>query len=114
MMRKECLELNIILKKNRKPGINGMLRAGGDTRGGANTGANLTVYKNPFNLTMSYFLHQHAQPYTETLSRHNILGNNWLDQNTDGKRNGTFQMGQLGLDYYLTNRNTISLNGRVG
>ena len=106
--------INIILKKNRKPGINGMLRAGADTRGGANTGANLTVYKNPFNFTMSYFLHQHAQPYTETLSRHNILGNNWLDQNTDGKRNGTFQMGQFGLDYYLTNRNTISLNGRVG
>src|SRR6185312_12734518 len=106
--------INIILKKNRKPGINGMLRAGADTRGGGNAGANLTVYKNPFNFTMSYFLHRHDQPYTQTLSRHNIRGNNWLDQNTDGKRTGTFQMGQLGLDYYLTNRNTISLNGRMG
>ncbi|HUZ61472.1 MAG TPA: TonB-dependent receptor [Hanamia sp.] len=106
--------INIILKKNRKPGINGLLRAGGDSRGGANVGANLSVYKNPLNFTMSYFLHQHAQPSTETLSRHNIIGNNWLDQNTDGKRSGTFQMGQIGLDYYVTNRNTISLNGRMG
>ncbi|MEO6838292.1 MAG: TonB-dependent receptor [Ginsengibacter sp.] len=106
--------INIILKKNRKPGYNGMLRAGGDTRGGANVGANLSVYKNPFNFTMSYFLHRRDQPYTETSTRDNIAGNNFLDQYTDGSRNGTFQMGALGFDYFLSNRNTISLNGRMG
>ena len=106
--------INILLKKNRKPGINGMVRAGADSRGGGNAGANVSIYKNPFNFTMSYFVHRHDQPSTETLTRHNIAGDNWLKQNTDGKRNGTFQMGQLGLDYALDNRNTLSLNGRIG
>ncbi|HEY5463847.1 MAG TPA: TonB-dependent receptor [Hanamia sp.] len=106
--------INILLKKNRKPGINGLVRAGADSRGGGNVGANVSIYKNPFNFTLSYFRHQHDQPSTETLTRQNIAGNNWLKQNTDGKRNGTFQMGQLGLDYSLDNRNTISLNGRMG
>ena len=106
--------INIILKKNRKPGYNGMLRAGADSRGGANIGANLSAYKNPFNFTLSYFLHRRDQPYTETTTRDNIAGNNWLDQYTNGSRNGTFQMGALGLDYFLSNRNTISLNGRIG
>ncbi len=106
--------INILLKKNRRPGINGTLRAGADTYGGANAGANLNVYKKPFNFTLSYFLHQHNQPYTSDLTRNNLIGNNWLEQNTDGKRTGAFQMGQFGLDYFLNNRNTISFNGKVG
>ncbi|MEO8819800.1 MAG: TonB-dependent receptor [Ginsengibacter sp.] len=106
--------INIILKKNRKPGINGTVRAGADSRGGGNAGANLSIYKNPFNFTISYFMHHRDQPYSQTTTRHNISGNNFLDQNKDGKKNGTFQMGRVGLDYFLNNRNTISFEGGVG
>lgn len=106
--------INIILKKNRKPGINGSLRAGADTRGGWNGGGNLNIYQNPFNFTLSYFAHDRSGPYTSTVDRHNIFNDSWLKQNTDGKRGGLFQMGQLGIDYFMDNRNTISLQGGLG
>lgn len=106
--------INIILKKNRKPGINGMLRAGADTRGGNNVGGNVSVYQNPLNVTLSYFRHQRNNPETTTLTRNNLFNNTFLDQNTDGKNNGSFQMGRLGIDYFLDNRNTLSFDGGIG
>ncbi|MBN9349348.1 MAG: TonB-dependent receptor [Chitinophagaceae bacterium] len=106
--------INILLKKSRKPGINGSLRGGADTYGGYNIGADLSVYKNPFNFTAGFFWHPRNKPTTQSLTRHNIAGNNWLQQTGDGQRTGHFKMGQFGIDYFLNNRNTISFNGQVG
>ncbi|TAN02145.1 MAG: TonB-dependent receptor, partial [Chitinophagaceae bacterium] len=106
--------INIILKKNRKPGINGMLQAGADTRGGSNVGGNVSIYQNPFNLTLSYFRHDRNLPGTTDLTRDNLFNNTFLDQHADGKNNGSFQMGNIGLDYFLDNRNTLSFSGRLG
>lgn len=106
--------INIILKKNRKPGLNGNVQAGGDTRGGYNAGANLNVYRNPLNLSMSYYLHNRSHPNTENTERHNLFDDSWLEQHSKGKRDGLFQMGRLGLDYMPDNRNTISVEGSLG
>lgn len=106
--------INILLKKNRKPGINGSLRGGADTYGGYNVGADLNIHKNPFNFTVGFFWHPRNKPTTQSLIRHNIAGNNWLQQTGDGQRTGHFKMGQFGIDYFLSNRNTISFNGQVG
>jgi outer membrane receptor protein involved in Fe transport len=106
--------INIVLKKNRKPGLNGTLRAGGDTRGGYSAGGNMNVYRKPFNLSLSYFLHNHSRPYTGTTERHNLFDDSWLHQHNDGKRGGLFQMGRIGLDYFLDNRNTLSIEGGIG
>ncbi len=43
--------LNIVLKKNRKQGYNGSVRAGGDSYGGANAGASLNVRENKINFS---------------------------------------------------------------
>ncbi len=112
--------LNIVLKKNRKPGMNGRLMAGGDTRGGYNLGGNLNVYKNPFNVSVSYFNHYRSDPNSGTMHRENYQKGNTdqlgsvLDQNSDGKRYGNFQMGRIGLDYFMDNRNTFSVEGGFG
>lgn len=106
--------INIILKKNRKPGINGMLQAGADTRNGNNFGGNFNMYQNPFNLTVSYFRHHRDLPTTTTLTRDNLFNNTFLNQNSRGQNRGDFQMGSVGLDYFLDNRNTISATGRMG
>ncbi|MGH2645870.1 MAG: carboxypeptidase regulatory-like domain-containing protein, partial [Chitinophagaceae bacterium] len=106
--------INIILKKNRKPGINGMLRAGADTRGGNDVGGNVSIYQNPLNVTLSYFRHDRNRPMTTTLTRDNLFSNTFLDQSTDGKNDGSFQMGRMGIDYFLDNRNTLSFDGGVG
>jgi outer membrane receptor protein involved in Fe transport len=106
--------LNIVLKKNRKPGVNGMLRAGADTRGGYNAGGNLNLYRNPFNLTLSYFLHNRKGPYSGSTDRHNLFNDSWLKQTTEGDQGGRFQMGRIGLDYLMDNRNTFSFEGGIG
>ena len=106
--------LNIVLKKNRKPGANGMVRAGADTRGGYNAGGNLNLYRNPFNLTLSYFLHNRKGPYSGTTDRHNLFNDSWLNQTTEGDQGGRFQMGRIGLDYLMDNRNTFSFEGGIG
>lgn len=106
--------INIVLKKNRKPGINGRLSAGADTRGGYNGGGNLNIYKNPFNVSLSYFLHHRNSPYTGTTQRENLFNNSTLAQTSDGKRYGQFQMGRVGIDYFMDNRNTLTLQGGIG
>ncbi len=106
--------INIVLKKNDRPGINGKVFTRVDTRGGYNEGANLSLYRKPFNVSLSYFFHDRNGPYTETLTRHNLLDDNWLIQHSTGVDNGNFQIGRIGLDYFLDNSNTISLNGAVG
>lgn len=106
--------INIVLKKDRKPGINGMLRAGADTHGGYNGGGNLNIYHKPVNVSMSYFLHNRNSPYSGISDRHNLFNDSWLHQTTDGKRGGPFQMGRLGVDYFMDNRNTLSLEGGIG
>ncbi len=45
--------LNIVMKKNRKPGYNGAIRAGIDKRGGYNLGGNLNVKEGKFNFFLS-------------------------------------------------------------
>src|SRR5699024_4765541 len=110
--------LNIVLKKNRKPGFNGRVMAGADTQGGYNAGGNLNVYKKPFNLSLGYFNHHRSSPDEIDMHRENLDKSNEirsiLDQNSDGKRYGTFQMGRVGLDYFMDNRNTFSLKGGFG
>ena len=106
--------LNIVLKKDRKPGINGSIRAGGDTNGGYNGGGNISLYRNPFNITASYFLHHRNSPTTSTTHRENLFNHSLLDQSSDGKRYGQFQMGRLGIDYFMDNRNTFSIEGGIG
>src|SRR5690242_544966 len=43
--------INIVLKKDRKPGINGMVMAGAGTHDQYNGGINMNIYKKPLNLS---------------------------------------------------------------
>lgn len=105
--------INIILKKNKKAGINGMIRLGAGTHDKYNAGADLSIRQNPFNFYVNYNYFQNNEIYsgkntTNILSSpdHNTYSN--TQQYTDGKNNRAFQFGRFGLDYYLDNRNTIS------
>ncbi|MEO6893449.1 MAG: outer membrane beta-barrel protein [Ginsengibacter sp.] len=102
--------LNIVLKKNKASGYNGNVTAGVDSRGGINAGANFNVRQNKFNFTASGMLHQMRGNTTGTTDRTN-LGDTLskVSQSDISKTNGAFVFGKLGLDYYLSNRATISL-----
>jgi ferric enterobactin receptor len=104
--------LNIVLKKNKKTGYNGNLRAGVDSRGGINGGGNFSLRQNKFNFTAAGFINQNRGVTNGTTNRTNIADTpSSVNQTTLDKNKGGFMFGSLGADYFLTNRTTISLTG---
>lgn len=109
--------LNIILKKNLKPGYNGMVMAyigTSDRYGGM---ANLNVKEGKWNVTSMYSYNQainNTKGYTRR-TQLDALGDPAAFFNQDNKTNqqNHFNFGKLGVDYSINNRNTISLNGTI-
>ena len=105
--------LNIILKKNRKTGYNGNLRAGVDKRGGVNAGGDFNVRQGKINATASAMVNQRKGITTSTTDQLNFFETpqRQLHQDDYNKDNGAFVFGKLGFDYFISNRTTLSLNG---
>ncbi len=102
--------LNIVLKKNKATGYNGNISAGIDSRGGINAGANFNVRQNKINFSAAGMLHQMRSNTTGTTDRLNLADTQTHVYQSDiNKTKGAFLFGKLGLDYYITNRATISL-----
>lgn len=106
--------VNIVLKKNKKTGYNGNVRAGIDTHGAINGGADISYRQGKFNLTASGMINESRDRITGKTDRidfstdpnvHTLQNNN---SRTDA---GGFMFGRLGLDYFMTNRTTISISG---
>jgi outer membrane receptor protein involved in Fe transport len=105
--------VNLVLKKNRKTGYNGNLRAGVDKRGGVNAGADFNLRQGKFNFTASGMVNQMRDRTTGTTDRTDISEDpniHTLQENTT-KNKGGFMFGRLGLDYFATNRTTFSISG---
>ena len=105
--------LNIVLKKNKKTGYNGNVRAGIDKRGGINSGIDFNIRQNKFNISASLNVNQNKGRTSGTTNRLNLLDTPQTSvfQNNYNKTTGAFIFGKLGIDYFLTNRSTISLSG---
>lgn len=105
--------LNIVLKKNRKTGYNGNLRAGIDKRGAVNGGGDFNIRQGKVNVTASVNGNQNKGRTTGITDRLNLLDvpQTSIFQNNYNKNNGAFLFGKLGLDYFVTNRTTLSLAG---
>jgi predicted secreted protein len=108
--------LNIIMKKNLKPGYNGMVMAyvgTGDRYGGM---ANLNVKEGKWNFSAMYSYNQAlniTKGYTRRtqLSNGDVLG--YYNQDNLTHQQNAFNFGKIGIDYSLNNRNTLSLNGMI-
>lgn len=104
--------LNIVLKKNKKTGYNGNLRAGVDSRGGINAGGNFSLRQNKFNFNAAGFFNQNRGRTRGTTDRENIADTpSTVHQDNYDKNKGAFVFGSLGFDYFLSNRTTFSLTG---
>ena len=105
--------LNIVLKKNRKAGYNGNLRAGVDERGKINAGANINVKQGKFNVFATANFNQ-RQSITDGTTYRYTFDNPPYDSLTQYDHTvnaGYFMFGRFGVDYFLDNRNTISASG---
>jgi ferric enterobactin receptor len=103
--------LNIVLKKNKKSGYNGNFRAGVDKRGALNGGGDFSFRQNKLNFTASLNANQNKGRTTGTTDRFNLLDSPQTSvyQSNFNKTTGGFLFGKLGMDYFVTNRTTLSL-----
>jgi outer membrane receptor protein involved in Fe transport len=105
--------LNIVLKKNRKRGYNGSLRAGADSRGGGNLGGDFNVRSGKFNVSFNGHSNLNRSYTTATTERTDFYSSPDVRSYQDdvNKNRGAFVFGRLGLDYFITNRTTLSISG---
>ncbi|TAF95777.1 MAG: TonB-dependent receptor, partial [Bacteroidetes bacterium] len=103
--------MNIVLKKNKKVGYNGGLRAGSDSRGRINLGGDLNLRQNKFNFFSSFLFNQRKSINTFTNNR-NLFTTPSSNVGANGKgiTDGYFGFIRGGFDYFVDNRNTITVN----
>src|ERR1700722_10257471 len=101
--------LNIVLKKNRKQGYNGNLSAGIDSHGAANALAGFNIRQGKVNVTANGLYNGLDGKTTGNTDRYTYLGSTTRLQQSDLQRNkGHFLFGQIGLDWFVSNKTTLS------
>jgi hypothetical protein len=104
--------LNIVLKKNRKAGINGQVTAGVSSLGGVNGGLDLNVRREKYAVSLSWNMRNRKGNTNSHLFRKNIGTDTttFLDQYNKGDNTRKFQFGRIGFDWFADNRNTFSIS----
>ncbi len=103
--------LNVVLKKNKRTGYNGNLRAGIDRLGAVNGGVDFNARQGKVNFFGSLNVNQRKSNTEGSVSRLNIADNpqTLINQLNDDQSKGRFIFARAGLDYFITNRTTLSL-----
>lgn len=103
--------LNIVLKKNKKTGYNGTVMAGVDSRGGINGGGNFSIRQGKFNLSANAMTNMMRNRTTGTTDRLNLTNpQTQVYQDNLNKTKGGFAFRRLGMDYFITNKTTLSVS----
>ena len=107
--------LNIILKKNRKPGYNGNLRANLDSRLRYGLGADINIKEGKINFFANTMYNQRKSISTQSTDRTDYIDSITADlsQNDKPVNTGHFAFGRAGFDYFPDNRNTFTLSGVI-
>lgn len=112
--------VNIVLKKERKVGYNGSVRAGVDMRGRANLGGDINARERKVNAFIGGNLNQRRSLSSGGTDRYELdddfdsfdtLTNTF--QSNKARNNGFFAMGRAGLDWFISNRNTFTISGNM-
>ncbi|PLW98619.1 MAG: hypothetical protein C0593_05060 [Marinilabiliales bacterium] len=107
--------INIITKKNMLEGISGKINVNADTKG-AYGGDGLISFRNSkLNAFVGINYNQRVRTGHRTLENHNIFNDTTLYTLTEGDRGGgRLSAGiKAGIDYSITDKDIISINGRV-
>ncbi len=105
--------LNIVLKKEKKVGYNGNLRANIDSRAKIGLGGDINLRQQKVNMFVSGMYNQRKSISTGNTERLNLFDtpDTYLLQNDRSTMNGAFGFGRAGIDYFINNRSTLSLSG---
>jgi outer membrane receptor protein involved in Fe transport len=106
--------LNIVMKKNKKAGYNGNINASIDSRLRPAFGGDINVKQNKINFFARGRLNYRKSISTNVSDRTNFLNNDTtalFSQNNKPISNGYFAFLRGGFDYFIDNRNTITVGG---
>jgi len=115
--------INVVLKKNLKPGYNGMLMSNVGTGDRYGATGNVNVRENPWNLSLMYSLNiTNSNLVLGKTNRTDFFNNNveaYSQQTSSTINKNKFQFGRISLDYTINNRNMITfagnyVNGEMG
>lgn len=107
--------LNIVLKKNRKAGYNGNVRASIDSRGKPGFGGDINIKQQKVNFFASAMLGMRKSKSNVETERTDYFTNSVAHslQTNNPINDGFFSFGRMGMDYFINNRNTITIGGNV-
>ncbi len=107
--------LNIILKKNRKAGYNGNLRTNIDSRGRPGFGGDINIKQNKINFFGAGMFASRKNISTVSSNRIDFLGADTAKilQKNNPVNKGYFAFGRAGLDFFIDNRNTLTLSANM-
>lgn len=105
--------LNIVLKKNRKAGYNGSIRTNIDSRAKVGLSGDINVRTEKMNFFLNGNYNQRKSISIGETERTSLIGipNTFLIQNDKSTMIGNMRGIRGGFDYFINNRNTISING---
>ena len=107
--------VNIVLKKERRIGYNGSVRAGIDKRGRPNIGGDINAREGKINAFLSGNLNMRRSLSESSTDRNNLVGPVLTDIYQDGTgQNDRLNLNfRTGLDWFINNRNTITFAGNI-
>src|SRR5688500_5994504 len=106
--------LNIVLKKNKKVGYSGNVRTNIDSRGRVRAGADINIRQNKVNFFASGNFNQRKSIGSGTTNRTTfgkVLSQS--SQNDKSEMQCLFGFGRAGFDYFISNRNTLTISGTM-
>jgi len=107
--------LNIVLKKEKRIGYNGNVRAGIDQRGKGNIGGDFNIREGKLNAFLSGNVNQRYSITKGNTDRFNYFGNPLTNiyQDNYSVRDGLFLHSRGGVDWFMNNRNTLTFSGNI-
>ena len=113
--------LNVILKRNSKPGYNGVIMGGIGTNDRYNGMASLNIKQGKFNVFGMYNYNTQTNTNDGFTNRINATLpptstytgtiNKFYNQTDTNRMKNTFQFARVGFDYYINNRSTLTISG---
>lgn len=109
--------INVVLKKDKRFGLNGIASASVGTPGILSGNLNLNLRQGKLNFFASGGYNQSAgktKGETERENKAHGITEDYFNQRSVNKRNRQFTFMNFGIDYFIDNRNTISVTQRFG
>ncbi len=102
--------INIVLKKQKKPGYNGMVMLNAGTGEKYNASTNLNYRYSKFNFFTTYDYRKFSMKGKGSQARETTFKDTvtYFDQRSENERSGNFHNFKLGADYFINPRNTLS------